>query len=432
MPKISAGKQAWFILITFSFCFFVISASTFSSLGVVIPFMVTELGWDWTTAGLGFTFLGLACGTTGYLPSITIRRWGIELTLILGLALFAVGFLVLYATETPVVYSIGCILIGMGYAFVGPVPGTYVITHFFRKRSTAFGFYYTMGGLGGVAGPLIVWLASDGLGNWRYHWLITLTLIVISVALMLLSLLFTESQKLKLPPEEDSEPQQKRVYETTQEWTFRQAIRTPQYWIICAAYMSVLLVGTTVNSFSVSHLTEIGVSFVLATTLLSTEAFCNALSRIVGGVIAEFFEPKAMLQGALLLLVVGMVMLSIGGSHLTLFSYALAIGFGFGFTFLSTTVLLIRYFGSAPYLQLFSVMNLIATVAAAAPYLCGFMRDLTGTFVTPFLLIGSIPVIVLIAVIFMHPPMQKKRKANAEFTKPNISPESQLNVVKEA
>ena len=432
MPKISAQKQSWFILLTFSWCFFVISASTFSSLGVVIPFMVNELEWTWTTAGLGFTFLAMACGVSGYLPSITIKNWGIAKTLFVGLCLLTVGFLTLYATHIPATYFLGYILVGMGYTFVGAIPGTYIITHFFVKRSTAFGFYYTMGGLGGVAGPLIVWLANDALGNWRLHWIITLTLIASSVLLMWLSLAFTDATRLKLPPKDEEKTTQSNVYETRETWRFRDALRTPQYWAICAAYTSVLLVGTTVNSFSVSHLTQIGVTFALASTMLSLEAFCNAMSRVIGGFIAEFFEPKTMLQAALLMLAGGMVALSYGNSLFIQVIYAIAIGFGFGLTFLSCTVLILRYFGSGPYLQLFSTLNLFATVAASAPYICGTMRDVTGSFVSPFLLVGAMPAVVFVVVSFMRPPkLVKEAGKTASVSPPTVHNDTQLTAAKE-
>lgn len=432
MPKISADKQAWFILITFSFCFFVVTAATFTSLGVILPSMVSELGWDWTTAGLGFTFLGIACGTSGYIPTITIRKWGLSATLITGLVLLSTGFVVLYETNIPLTYFIGCILIGMGYAFVGSVPGTYVITHFFKKRSTAFGFYYTVGGLGGVVGPLVVWLATNVLGNWRLHWIVMLAAIIVAVSLMLLALLFTDRQKLKQPPTDTSKTTTQRVYETEQVWTVKQALSSPQYLILCAAYTTVLFIGITVNSFSVSHLTEMGLSFAFASALLSAEALCNALSRIVGGFIGEFFEPKVMLQCALVMLAGGMLLLSLGQSPVILSLFSIAIGFGFGLTFLSTTVLLIRYFGPGPYLHLFSIMNLGATVAAIAPYICGSMRDLSGNFVAPFLLIGSLPILVFVGVVFMRPPRllipAKLPKTNQTSTD---NPASRLSAVEE-
>ncbi|WP_289031448.1 MFS transporter [uncultured Paraglaciecola sp.] len=421
MGKLTADIQARFVLCAFSLGFFVITAATFTSLGVVLPAMVTELNWDWTTAGLGFTCLGIACGLSSYLPTITIKRWGLSFTLIAGLVILTAGFMMLYTTASPVSYFWGCILIGTGYSFVGSVPGTYVITHFFKKHSTAFGFYYTVGGLGGVVGPIVVWLATDMLGSWRYHWLVMLGAMILSVAFMLTSLLFTDAKRLRKPPEHKKvNTENQRVYETEQVWTFKRAVRTPQYLLLLAAYSTVLFVGITVNSFSVAHLTEVGITFALASTLLSAEAFCNAISRIFGGFIGEYFEPKIMLQVALMLLAGGMFALSFGQTLMTLGFYSFAIGFGFGLTFLSCTVLLVRYFGTGPYLQLFSLMNIGATIAAAAPLLSGYMKDATGTFVPPFLIIGTLPILIFIGITFMRPPrLDLHKRAESKVSNPS-------------
>ena len=164
--------------------------------------------------------------------------------------------------------------------------------------------------------------------------------------------------------------------------------------------------------------------------MLSLEAFCNAMSRVIGGFIAEFFEPKTMLQAALLMLAGGMVALSFGHSLMVQILYAVAIGFGFGLTFLSCTVLILRYFGSGPYLQLFSTLNLFATVAASAPYICGTMRDLSGSFVSPFLLVGAMPMVVFVVVTFMRPPRLVNDTADA-VTPATVHNDTQLTAAKE-
>jgi cyanate permease len=425
MKNLTKGTQAKLVLFTFSLCYFTITAATFSSLGVVLPSMVSELDWDWTIAGLGFTCLGIACGPSSYLPSITIRKWGLPATLIIGLIILIAGFILLFKTQTPASYFSGCILLGIGYSFVGTVPGTYVITHFFKKHSTAFGIYYTVGGIGGIVGPITVWLATDILGSWRFHWLVMLTAITIAVSLILITFLFTDTKSLKLPPkQEKADPAKKRVYETEQVWTFKTAVRTPQYLLLLATYSSCLFVMISVNSFSVSHIKEIGISFAQASALLSAVALCNAISRIVGGFIGEYIDPKKMLLVALLLSASGMFTLSYAQSLPTIGYFSFAIGCGYGLTFLSCTVLLVRYFGTGPYLPLYSLMNVGATIASAAPLICGYLRDITGSFVPAFLIIGSIPIIIFMSIIFMRPPrlttQQKNDQNESEAINNNI------------
>lgn len=196
------------------------------------------------------------------------------------------------------------------------------------------------------------------------------------------------------------------VYVTKQSWTALQALRTPQFYIIAAGYVAFLLCGITVNSLSVGHLTEIGIAMGVAGGLLSFEAFLNAASRAVSGFIGEYVDPKILLIVALALLVAGMVGLGVGTNWFALMVYAIGIGVGYGMTFLATSVLLMNYYGRSAYLELFSFMNVAATLASFGPFLGGYMRDVTGSFSYAFFLYTLVPAAVLVAVLFMRPPLR--------------------------
>ena len=55
--------------------------------------------------------------------------------------------------------------------------------------------------------------------------------------------------------------------------------------------------------------------------------------------------------------------------------YAAGIGVGSGVTFFASTILLLDYFGRAPNLELFSIVNLISTIGSAGPVFEGFVAD---------------------------------------------------------
>lgn len=424
---------AWLVLSAFSFMFFLVTAATFTSLGVALPYMIQDLGWDWGVAGVGFSILGIACGLSGYVPAYLIRQWGVSSTIVLGSLLLSAGFLCLFSMGSLTVtfgaetwsmsalwaYYLGCALTGVGFTLVATVPGTYVIAGCFERRSFAFGIYFTMGGLGGVAGPALVYFATDYLGDWRWHWLAMFGFTVVA-AVFLLAVLNRVSPNNEHEAEDEidavPEPVNPAVYRTQETWTARQAMRTPQFMILCAAYVGFLFVGIAVNTFSVGHLQEQGVAIGVAVLLLSGEALVNALSRVAGGVIGEFVEPKRLLKMSLLALVVGMLALTYGTSISTLVIYAIGIGVGYGATFLATSVLLLNYFGHKPYLQLFAIMNLAATVGSLAPFLGGLMREETGSFEVPFLLFALVPLLILMAVAWMKPPSLASSQLTADLS----------------
>lgn len=394
------------ILTLFSLQFFLITAATFTSLGVVLPSMINELGWSWTSAGFGFTLLGLACGLSSYIPAYTIRKWGVRATLAMGSVILALGFANFYYVSSISGYFAGAVLIGIGFSFVATVPGTYMLSRLFEKQSLIFGIYFTVGGLGGVVGPAIYYLSVHVFHNWRLHWLICGVAIVVTtiVTIFLLKDNDQAEQHAKRIAELKQPGKSKKIYRSEEVWTAKAALGTWQFYVIAAAYTSFLLCGITVNSFAVAHISESGFTATIAASLLSAEALLNAFSRVGGGILGEFVEPKKLLVFSLVAILAGMVAISFASSWMWLIIFTVGIGIGYGMTFLSTSVLLTNYFGRGPYLELFSVMNLISTVACLGPVAAGYIKDSVGNFATAFMWASIVPLVILILVMVMKQP----------------------------
>lgn len=406
----------WSMLILLGFVYFLATATTFTSLGVVLPSMINELEWNWTQAGLGFTLLGLTCGLASFLPTLLIRKLNVRLTLLIGLIIFVSGFYFLYETYTISRYFLGTALLGIGFTLLATVPGTYVISRLFEKQSFAFGVYFTIGGLGGVAGPWIYFLATHLWHTWRMHWLISA--ITLTVVTLLTILFLREGTKEQEHAKKISQLQTtKRIYQTKEIWTARHALRTWQFYVIAATYTAFLWCGITVNSFAVAHIIENGFGKTIAATLLSSMAFINAFSRLAGGAIGEWLEPKKLLIASLSIIIIGLLALSMANSWVYLILFTICVGIGYGMTFLASSILLANYFGRSPYLELFSVMNLISTLACLAPFFAGAIKDISGSF-TPAFLILTIPVLLILAVtLFMKPPIYPKFQHASEQEK---------------
>ena len=143
MPEIE--WRPWLLVAAFSLVLFLITASTYSSLGVVLPNMIRDEHWSWTEGGLGFTLLGVATGASSFAPAFLIRRAGVRPTLCLGTAVMVAGFVCLSQTRGPMVYFLGTALCGVGYQMMALIPGTHVLAAAFRHRGLPFGLYFTAG-----------------------------------------------------------------------------------------------------------------------------------------------------------------------------------------------------------------------------------------------------------------------------------------------
>jgi OFA family oxalate/formate antiporter-like MFS transporter len=387
--------RAWLTLAAMSAVFFLITATTFSSLGVVLPAMIGELHWNWGGAGSGFSLLGVAAGITATIPSSLIRRFGVRTTLVAGSLVMASAFACLALTHGLALYFLACLLMGLGFTLLATVPGTYLLARLFARPSFAFGLYFTVGGLGGVAGPVLyLWIAAIT-QSWRAYWLVSLLLVT---AAGLLSAILVDV-KTDLRGGAGSDPGI-----TSEQWQVKAALRTPQFAILAAAYSIFLFVGITVNAVSVAHLMSRGVTAAVAGGMMSVEALINAGARLLGGVIVRWINAKTLLLLALTMTIAGLLALSAARDLPMMLVFATGVGVGYGLTFFASTILLLDYFGRAPNLELFAAINLISTIGAGGPAFAGFVADHTGSFVPAFTILEGLVLLVLIAVALMRRP----------------------------
>lgn len=392
------GGRAWLTLSLMSTLYFIITAATFGSLGLALPAMVTELHWSWTAAGFGFTLLGFLCGISSAVPAGLVRRFGVRACLLAGCAAMGLAFLCLARTDGLLLYFVGASLAGLGFTLLDSVPGTYLLSRLFSRPSFAIGLFFTIGGLGGVAGPLLYTHVMEVTGNWRSYWLVAGGLIALSAIVAALCV----DVKTDVAAAADGDPDI-----STECWTMRDALQTRQFWIIAAAYAAFQFCGITASSVSVAHLTQHGVAAAVAAGIMSIEALLNSGARLAGGILTRFVGAKSLLIVSLASLIAGLLALSVARDLPMMLIYAAGIGIGYGLTLFAATILLLDYFGRGPYLELFSTVNLISTIGAVAPTLAGLTRDHTGGFTPFFIGLSLLVALVLVAVVMMRAPHKR-------------------------
>ena len=369
----------WAAFASLSLIFFVVSAGAFSSLGVVLPAMVAEMRWNWTQAGLGYTLLGVACGLASFTPAMLIRRIGVRGTMAVGTLVMTAGFTAMWLTHNVWVYLLATLLIGVSFSLVSTVPGTHVLTGLFTRRSTVLGTYFTMGALGGVAGPLLYVAVQAVTHGWRGYWAL---FVIAALGSGLFAVLTTPAWHKDiahedLPPEQVSYGE---MIEGLHDWPVRRALRKPQFYVIVGAYTMYLLINTTAHGFAVEHLTERGVDPTAAAAMLSIEALIGAVVSVIGGLVGERVSSKTLLVVAMVALTIGMAALAEARDLILMGVYAVGVGLAFGLTLLASTMLLLSYFGKRANLELYSIMCLMSTSAALGPAFGGWARDVTGSF----------------------------------------------------
>jgi MFS family permease len=392
-----ARWRPWIAHGALSLILFLITAATYSSLGVVLPAMVRDLGWSWGQAGLGFTLMGAATGLSSWFPASLIRRFGLRTTLAAGSVVMVAGLLGFAHAESVAAYLIGAVLCGAGFQMMALIPGTFALSQLFKRKAVAFGTYFTLGALGGVAGPLMAEaLAGPGGADWRDYWMLQAGL---AAAVGLVGVLSVGRIKRIVEPLGQA-PSAGRGGD----FSVPQALRTPQFYVLLAAYFSHLLAGAVAASLSVAHLTEKGATPTMAGLALSLEGGLAVLARLAAGFLAERIDPRILLVAGQVALAGGSVALAYGEGVVPVLIYAAGIGIGFGFTVLAVTVLLLEFYGPRHNLEIFSLTCLIGAVSAIGPLAVGLSRDLFGGFEPGLYTMGAMIAVIAAASALMRRP----------------------------
>jgi OFA family oxalate/formate antiporter-like MFS transporter len=399
--------HGWWQFALVSLFFFHITAATFTSLGVALRYLIEEMYWSWSNAGIGFSILAFMVGIAGRLPSWTLRRFGSGATFGIGGVIMAIGFSLLATSADLYRYFLGAALAGLGYALCATVPGVAVIDRCLpQRRSFAIGAYMTIGGLGGVAGPLIVTGVVALTGSWRSHWWLMAATIMVLVFLALITfgISNTAARGANQSAAPSEEKRSDRVHATSRDWDLKDVLRTPQYYVIVAALTITLFAGVTTASWAVTHMGTLEVSITVAAGAMSAHALVNALSRVFGGALATRIDPKWLLASALVAGMVGMFALAVADNTASIVLFAFTEGYGFGMCFFATTMLLVNYYGPKEAPKTMGTMHMITTVAMLGPVLGGVIADTFGGFAGLFRGYAFVMLVCLIAVVLMQPP----------------------------
>jgi len=378
----AAMFRKWAVFAILVSGFFVLNASTFASLGVVLFVKADDLGWGYTSAGLGFTVLGLAVGLTSFLPAVLLQRIGARRTFTLGFVSVALGFAFASASNGIGPFFAAMCLVGAGFSLAGNVTAVWLIGEWFPLRTgRMIGLYLMLGGIGDIVGPslshyLIEWT------SWRVNWMILAS--VCGVLILLGAVLIPGgSRHSNATAAKEGEPHGRQETGTdTLSWT--KAFMRPLFLIIAAAITFNLACVTTVHSMAVSHLKLLGLSPAMGALGLSFMAFVSLAFKGLAGPLCERFSSRHMLAASMALQAVGIVLFAIAGHPGIVLVSSLLFGAGWGITVVATMVLLVECFGRVLGAQLLGVSHQISSIAAFGPLAAGMAADKVGSFAPVF------------------------------------------------
>jgi MFS family permease len=358
----------------------------------LLPSMKTDLGLSNTL--MGFFQVGVLAGYLlfAYLCSIFAKRWGLSVVVaascaLAGLAMMALGFVSSFYLCLILAFLMGAGAVGSYIPLVPLIIGWSSV----RWSGGAIGFALSGTGVGiivvGYLAPFI--LSRFGLMGWRYAWFI-LGAGTLLVALISFFLLKENPSAIGL-----------RTGRHTQDFPLKMLYRDPSLRAILIVYLMVgfgyIIYATFIVAYAVE---EIGLSVKEAGLIWSVFGLFAVAGCFFWGMVSDHLGRKSMAVVSLLLLSAAILLAILWKDKTGL----LLSGALFAFTFNGLITVIASMFGDyipiSSMGRIFGVSTLIHGLGQAAGVaLAGYLKDLTATFVVPFLLsaliIGICPVFLL-------------------------------------
>ena len=403
----------WVIVAVTFLTQFVAVGSTFYSFGVLQKPFAEDLGGSRMAVGAAMPLMMIVVGLAGPFIGRAIHRGSIRAVMLLGVGALSAGFLALSRVEELwQFYLVFGLVISLGMALVGGIANTALVaTWFVWRRGTALGISQigtTISGM--VTAYAASWLVAE-LG-WRG------TAVVYGVAPLALLLpvvwflVVARPEDRQLRPDGGAHRHGEHEPPSPTAWTFGRVLRERTIWLI-ALVVGLSFAGTTAVILQIyPHVTDLGYSASQAAAVLSVMAGTGALGKILFGWLADRYDRRGCMWGAILFQVLGLVGIINAGTHVSLLGSGALFGLGFGGVLPLWGVLLGAAYGRAEFGRILGLMSpmMIPFETLGIPF-AGWVFDRTGSYNGAFLTFLGLYAIAAVALVFLRLPARATLKA---------------------
>lgn len=374
--------------------------------GVFQPEVVKALQWDNKGAALTFSML-LGIMTIGSIIGGLIQdKFSPKPVIIGGGLMLGLGFfLASFATaQAPWVMWLTYGIIG-GFGMGTTYTTTIAVCQkwFPDKRGLITGIVVSALGFGGlVFTPIARSLIEDVGVMSTFKWFA-----IIFVIVTFIGALFIKNPPEGYKPEGWTPPVKKEGAAHTQDFTPRQVLKTPQFYMITVTLMLASAAGLMVIPFAKILGISGGLPDVVATSGVMVISAFNSFGRLFWGWASDKLGRKNTL--ILLLLIAGVSILFVAAAKMYLILVLIAVvGFSYGGFLGVFPALTADFFGTKNMGVNYGMVLLGFGIGAiASSFVAGYFKDLTGGFATPFVVASVSAFIGALVVFFLKNPKLK-------------------------
>lgn len=405
----------WKLLAAFWVILFINLAFPAYGSSVINAYMVADLMLDRRTLGLMVSVYMMMSGLPGPLVAMFVNRYGVRATLVCGsgvLMLGALGMATFVDSGLEAVIVFGFV-VGFGVVSGGALAAqTGTAFWFVRRRALAISLILSAGGIGGfIAARALNGLIATFDGNWRAGWWLIAGMALVSVIVAALFVVEKPEDIGQLPDGgiagegESGIKKSSRVHITDEQWTFKEALRSPALWLLLFGSVGMSAGFTQAMAHAVVHLQDLGNSTDVAAKSFSLLVVSTLIGKLMLGVFGDRVDPRYLWAIAVGVFGIGLLLLIDAKSAWQLNAYAVCIGFGFGGALVCMMTVMSNYFGSKAYASIIGITLAVqTTVGALGSFIAGDLYERQGNYTMTFTGTAILCFAGTVVLLLVRPP----------------------------
>jgi MFS family permease len=379
MNKSPKGKFFYGYVIAAS-CFGIqaVGIGTYFSYGVLFNPLISEFGWSRASVAGASSVAFLLMGFLGMGVGRLNDRIGPRKLMTLTGIFFGLGYLLMSRLdEIWQLYLFFGIVFGIGLSSIDVIALTTVARWFAKKRGFVTGIIKVGTGAGQMTIPFLASILII-----RYGWRNACIIIGVAVLAILVSiaqLMIRDPSLMGLSPDGDVQGSAGSSLLVAEGLSLREALRTGQFWTLCAAFSAIVfcLMIVMVHIVPLAH--DIGVSPTRAAGILSTIGGVSMAGRFICGLAIDRIGSKRVMIFCFILLVAALLWLQMAKALWMLYFFAVIYGVAHGGFFTTFSPVIAEFFGIKSHGALFGIAMFNGTFGGAiGPFLAGYIFDVTA------------------------------------------------------
>jgi MFS family permease len=361
-----------------------------NSFGVFFNPLLTEFGWLRATISGAVSVNFLVHGLVSIFVGGLNDRFGPRL-IMTGCGFFmGLGYLLMRSVNAVwELYLFYGLIAGVGLSGMDVVILSTIARWFEKKRGTMTGLIKVGTGVGMLVMPIfITWLITAH--GWRTAFAL-LGILIILMIVLLSQLLVRDPAKKGQRPDNEKEADSRQMDSSEQGLSFHEAVRTRQFWTVCAVYFLILACVYTIISHIVQHAIDLGISPTTAASVLAAIGGVSIAGRFLMGNAGDRIGYRMALLVCLSFLFAGLIWLQAAKTPWMFYVFAALYGFAHGGFFALGSPLVGGLFGTRSHGLILGIVIFSSTIGGAiGPLLAGHLFDVTRSYQAVFYILAAL------------------------------------------